>query len=183
MLLDLLAEAGLEIVGVGKIPDIFLNRGVSRSLSGRNNREALESTVTALADNRPGLIFVNLVDFDMLYGHRLDIEGYGHAIEEVDDFLPQLLKALAPDDLLMLAADHGCDPLGPSTDHSREYVPVLATGLHSQRDVNLGTLATLADVGATIADNFDLSLPHGTSFLPRIAPEAVRDTRPSDEEF
>jgi len=172
MLLDSLAEAGLETTGVGKIADLFLNRGISRSLPGRNNHEALESTVVALAHKRSGLIFVNLVDFDMLYGHRLDIEGYGRAIEEVDAFLPQLLGALSPGDLLILTADHGCDPLGPSTDHSREYVPVLATGPRSQRDVNLGILTTLADLGATIADNFSLSVLHGTSFLARIAPEA-----------
>ena len=169
MLLDLFAEAGLEAIGVGKIPDIFLNRGISRSLPGRNNREALESTVAALANPQPGLIFVNLVDFDMLYGHRLDIEGYGRALEAVDAFLPQILERLAPGDLLMLTADHGCDPLGPSTDHSREYVPVLATGSRCRRNVNLGTLATLADIGATLADNFNLSLPHGTSFLEQIA--------------
>jgi phosphopentomutase len=169
MLLDLLARVGLEAIGVGKIPDIFLNRGISRSLPGPNNREALESTVAALANTQPGLIFVNLVDFDMLYGHRLDIEGYGRALEEVDAFLPQILERLAPGDLLLLTADHGCDPRGPSTDHSREYVPVLATGPRCRRNVNLGTLATLADLGATIAENFSLSLPHGTSFLPRIA--------------
>lgn len=168
MLLDLLADAGLEAIGIGKIPDIFLNRGISRSLPGRNNREALESTVAALANAQPGLIFANLVDFDMLYGHRLDIEGYGRAIEEVDAFLPKLLKGLAPDDLLILTADHGCDPLGPSTDHSREYVPVLATGERCRRNVNLGILATLADIGATIADNFNLKLPHGTSFLAQL---------------
>jgi phosphopentomutase len=172
MLLDRLAEAGLEATGVGKIPDIFLNRGISRSLPGRNNREALESTVAALAGTQPGLIFVNLVDFDMLYGHRLDIEGYGRALEDADAFLPQVLERLAPGDLLLLTADHGCDPLGPSTDHSREYVPVLATGPRCRRNVNLGTLATLADLGATIAENFGLSLAHGTSFLPRIAPGA-----------
>jgi phosphopentomutase len=172
MLLDLLAEAGLEVVGVGKIPDIFLSRGMSRSLSGRNNREALESTVVALAERQPGLIFVNLVDFDMLYGHRLDIEGYGRAIEDVDGFLPRLLERLGSGDLMILTADHGCDPLGPSTDHSREYVPVLATGPRSRRNVSLGTLATLADIGATIADNFNLSLPQGTSFLAKIASTA-----------
>jgi phosphopentomutase len=170
MLLDLLAEAELKATGVGKIPDIFLNRGISRALPGRNNREALESTLASLATAWPGLIFANLVDFDMLYGHRLDIEGYGRAIEAVDEFLPRLRESLLPGDLLILTADHGCDPLGPSTDHSREYVPVLVTGPRCRRNVNLGTLATLADVGATIAENFDLRLPHGTSFLPELHP-------------
>jgi phosphopentomutase len=168
MLLDLLSEAGLDVTGIGKIPDIFLNRGISRALPGANNQAALDSTIAALNDSGPGLIFTNLVDFDMLYGHRLDIEGYGRAIEEVDARLPRLLGALEPADLLILTADHGCDPLGPSTDHSREYVPVLATGPRAAREINLGTRASLADVGATIAENFGLSLPHGTSFLPEL---------------
>jgi phosphopentomutase len=169
MLLDVLRESGLEVIGVGKIPDIFLNRGVTRALPGHNNREALESTRAALADTWRGLTFTNLVDFDMLYGHRLDIAGYARALEEVDAFLPGLLAALRPDDLLILTADHGCDPLGPSTDHSREYVPVLATGPRVRREVNLGTRATLADLGQTIAQNFGLEIPHGISFLKELA--------------
>ena len=173
MMLDLMAEAGLEVTGVGKIPDIFLNRGITRSLPGRNNQEAFESTVSALDSAKPGLVFTNLVDFDMLYGHRLDIEGYGQAIERVDALLPQLIGRLAPADLLILTADHGCDPLGPSTDHSREYVPVLATGPRARRGVNLRTRATLADLGATVCENFGLRLPHGTSFLGVVGPAAA----------
>lgn len=165
MLLDLLQEAGLEVTGVGKIPDIFLNRGITRALPGKNNPKALESTVEAIAHSGRGLIFTNLVDFDMLYGHRLDIEGYGKAIEEVDAFLPTMRKELRPTDALILTADHGCDPLGPSTDHSREYVPVLACGPKVKHGVNLGTRATLADIGQTVAANFDLKIPHGSSFL------------------
>jgi phosphopentomutase len=171
MLLDLLRESGLEVVGVGKIPDIFLNRGITRALAGKNNRQALESIAAALGEESRGLIFANLVDFDMLYGHRLDIEGYGRGIEEVDTFLPRLVGGLTAGDLLILTADHGCDPAGPSTDHSREYVPVLATGPHVRRGVNLGTRATLADLGATIAENFGLRLPQGTSFLREITKE------------
>ncbi|HVA01030.1 MAG TPA: phosphopentomutase, partial [Terriglobia bacterium] len=169
MLLDLLAEAGLEVTGVGKIPDIFLNRGISKVLPGKNNREALESTRQAIEQSSSGLIFTNLVDFDMLYGHRLDVEGYGRAIEEADVFIPELLKALKHGDLLILTADHGCDPKGPSTDHSREYVPVLATGRRVRRGVNIGTRSSLADIGQSIAENFDLSLPAGQSFLGEIA--------------
>jgi phosphopentomutase len=165
MLLDILQEAGLAVVGVGKIPDIFLNRGITRALPGKNNSKALESTLAAIGDSGRGLIFTNLVDFDMLYGHRLDIAGYGKALEEVDAFLPELLRALQPRDLLILTADHGCDPLGPSTDHSREYVPVLVTGPASPPGVNLGTRASLADIGQTVAENFGLRIPHGTSFL------------------
>ena len=165
MLLDVLAEAGLQVIGVGKIPDIFLNRGITRSLAGKNNREALESTLTVIAESWRGLVFTNLVDFDMLYGHRLDVEGYGRAIEEVDAFIPTLLNALRPRDLLILTADHGCDPIGPSTDHSREYVPILACGPYVRRGVDLGARATLADIGQTIAENFGVTIPHGTSFL------------------
>lgn len=165
MLLDILQEVGLEVTGVGKIPDIFLNRGITRSLPGKNNPQALESTLAALTDSGRGIIFTNLVDFDMLYGHRLDIEGYGKAIEDVDAFLPKLLAALGPGDALILTADHGCDPLGPSTDHSREYVPLLVTGPRVKHGVNLGTRASLADIGQTIAANFGLTIPHGESFL------------------
>lgn len=168
MLLDLLSDAGLEVTGVGKIPDIFLNRGISRALPGHNNREGLESIISSLDDAKPGLVFTNLVDFDMLYGHRLDIEGYGRAIEEVDAQLPRLLERLGAGDLLIFTADHGCDPLGPSTDHSREYVPVLAAGPRAARGVNLGIRASLADIGATVAENFGLKLAQGTSFLSEV---------------
>jgi len=170
MLLDVLSGAGLEVAGVGKIPDIFLNRGITRALPGHNNHEALESTRATLEESWRGLVFTNLVDFDMLYGHRLDIEGYGRAIEAVDAYLPTLLARLRPADLLILTADHGCDPLGPSTDHSREYVPILATGPGVRRGVNLGTRATLADLGQTVAQNFSLQIPHGASFLGDISP-------------
>jgi phosphopentomutase len=169
MLLDLLNGAGLDVVGVGKISDIFLNRGITRSLPGKNNRIALESTTAAIEGSSHGLIFTNLVDFDMLYGHRLDVEGYGRALEEVDAFLPTLLRRLKPADLLIFSADHGCDPLGPSTDHSREYVPILTTGPHATPGVDLGTRATLADIGQTIAENFGLQLATGTSFLKEIS--------------
>jgi phosphopentomutase len=165
MLLDVLQEAGLGVIGVGKIPDIFLNRGITRALPGHNNREALESTRATLNESWRGLVFTNLVDFDMLYGHRLDVEGYGRGLEAVDAFLPALLGRLRPDDLLILTADHGCDPLGPSTDHSREYVPVLATGPRVRRGVNLGTRPSLADIGQTVAENFALHIPQGASFL------------------
>ena len=165
MLLDLLVKAGLEVIGVGKVPEIFLNRGITQSLPGKNNRQALESTMQAVRASGRGLIFTNLVDFDMLYGHRLDIEGYGRALEDADAFLPSLEQALRPGDVLVLTADHGCDPMGPSTDHSREYVPVLAIGARIRGGVNLGTRATLADIGATVAENFGLDLPKGTSFL------------------
>jgi phosphopentomutase len=168
MLLDLLQGAGLDVFGIGKIPDIFLNRGIAESWPGRNNRQALQSTVTAIIKPTCGLVFTNLVDFDMLYGHRLDIEGYARAIEEVDAFIPQVRQELGAGDVLVITADHGCDPAGPSTDHSREYVPVLVSGPCVRAGVNLGTRATLADIGATIAENFGLNLSKGKSFLNEI---------------
>jgi phosphopentomutase len=171
MLLDLLSRASLDVVGIGKIPDIFLNRGITRALPGKTNRMALESTAAAIDEPSRGLIFANLVDFDMLYGHRLDVEGYGRAIEEVDAYLSDLLRRLKPGDLLIFTADHGCDPRGPSTDHSREYVPILTTGPRATPDVNIGTRPTLADIGQTIAENFDLRLGVGTSFLREISRE------------
>lgn len=168
MLLDLLKEAGTEVVGVGKIPEIFLHRGITETRPGKNNRETLESVAAAVAASRRGLVFANLLDFDMLYGHRLDVEGYAKALEEVDAFLPRILAALGPRDLLILTADHGCDPQGPSTDHSREYVPILAAGPQVRGGANVGTRPTLADIGATIADSFGRRLPRGTSFLGEI---------------
>jgi len=172
MLLDLLQEAGLDVIGVGKIPDIFLSRGITRAMPGKNNREAIASTRATLEGSWRGLTFTNLVDFDMLYGHRLDVEGYGRALEEVDAAVPALRSALRPRDVLIFTADHGCDPLGPSTDHSREYVPILACGPQVRRGANLGTRATLADIGQTIAENFSLRIPQGTSFLRDIVPGA-----------
>jgi len=168
MLLDLIKGAKLDVFGVGKIPDIFLNRGITESWPGKNNRKALQSTVTVLIKPTCGLVFVNLVDFDMLYGHRLDIDGYGRAIEEVDAFIPNVIQELSMCDALIITADHGCDPAGPSTDHSREYVPLLVTGPCVRKGVNLGTRATLADIGQTIAENFGLHLLHGRSFLNEI---------------
>jgi phosphopentomutase len=174
MLLDLLEEAGLDVIGVGKIPDIFEHRGISRVLAGHHNREALLNTEAALGEGSAekswrGLLFTNLVDFDMLYGHRLDVEGYARALEEIDILLKGLLSALRERDLLILTADHGCDPLGPSTDHSREYVPLIAAGPSVKRAVKLGTRATLADVGQTIAENFGLTISAGVSFLSQVA--------------
>jgi phosphopentomutase len=118
-----------------------------------------------LQSSPTGLIFVNLVDFDMLYGHRNDVEGYARALEQFDAWLPQLLDNLQDGDLLMLTADHGCDPTTPSTDHSREYVPLLVYGPCAQRAVSLGTRAALSDMGQTVAENFAISITKGESFL------------------
>lgn len=181
MLLDLLKSARLDVFGVGKIPDIFLNRGITESWPGKNNRQALQSTLTAIIKPTCGLVFTNLVDFDMLFGHRLDIEGYGRAIEEVDAFIPQLRQELGAGDVLIITADHGCDPSGPSTDHSREYVPVLVSGPCVRSGTNLGTRASLADIGQTIAENFGLHLPRGKSFLGELLKSGRRAHPPISE--
>ena len=164
MLLDQLAGRGVPVYSVGKILDIFLGRGIGEYEKTKTNADGMAKTLGAMEWQRDGLIFVNLVDFDMLYGHRNDVEGYARALEEVDAWLPSLEAAMADDDLLILTADHGCDPTTPSTDHSREYVPLLAYGRKSRGGVDLGTRATLSDIGQTVAENFGTSISKGVSF-------------------
>src|SRR5437868_7768699 len=125
----------------------------------------MAKTLETMAAAGEGLIFVNLVDFDQQFGHRNDVEGYASALEQFDAWLPQMQAAMHPGDLAILTADHGCDPTTPSTDHSREYVPLLAAGPHVRQAVNLGLRATLADVGQTVAGNFGTEIQKGTSFL------------------
>ncbi|MCE5307109.1 MAG: phosphopentomutase [Acidobacteriales bacterium] len=165
MLLDKLAEAGVPVVSIGKIHDIYLGRGISRVEKTKSNAEGMAKVLDAAASCAGGLIFANFVDFDMLYGHRNDSEGYAKALEAVDRWLPALLDRLAPDDLLILTADHGCDPTTPSTDHSREYVPLLVYSKTARRGVDLGTRSTLADMGQTVAGNFQVQIEKGESFL------------------
>ncbi len=168
MLLDLLAERDIAVHSVGKISDIFLGRGIRVSDKTKSNADGMAKTLAAMAQTEAGLIFVNLVDFDSLYGHRNDVEGYAQALEAADQWLPNLLATLQPDDLLILTADHGCDPTTASTDHSREYTPLLVYGLQAQA-VALGTRASLADIGQTVAQNFGVTLQSGTSFLSQLA--------------
>ena len=165
MLLDQLAELGTPVASVGKINDIFLGRGITSSRKTKTNADGMRQTLEAMAQTPNGLVFVNLVDFDMLFGHRNDPEGYSLALEEVDRWLPSLLAALSGDDLLIFTADHGCDPTTVSTDHSREYVPLLAYAPAAPSGVNLGTRASLSDIGQTVAENFGARLEHGASFL------------------
>ena len=151
-LLDALAAKGQHTLGIGKIQDIFCGCGITHSIHTKNNTDGINATINALEyDHEHKLIFTNLVDFDMLYGHRNDPEGFAQALEYFDSRLPEILAALNSNDLLILTSDHGCDPTTPSTDHSREYVPVL---VHAQgmQSINLGTRCTLADVTATIYD-------------------------------
>jgi phosphopentomutase len=163
MLLDKLHELGIPICAVGKISDIFLGRGISRSIKTSDNADGMKKTVSAMEEQPRGLIFVNLVDFDQQYGHRNDIRGYAGALEKVDSWLPCL--DLRPKDVLILTADHGCDPTTPSTDHSREYTPLLVYGDGVRPGVDLGIRQTLADIGQTVAENFGTTLEAGTSFL------------------
>ncbi|MFZ0819999.1 MAG: phosphopentomutase [Candidatus Acidiferrales bacterium] len=171
MLLDVLKDRGVPIFGVGKIHDIYNGRGVENYVTTKNNADGMEKITAALAAQSRGLIFANLVDFDMLYGHRKDVEGFVKSLEEFDGLLGAMLPKLAPSDLLMITADHGCDPdpRWETTDHSREYVPIVTYSSGGRKGVALGTRATLADMGQTIADNFGGVIPHGASFLNAIA--------------
>ena len=170
MLLDVLSEAGVPVFGIGKIHDIYNGRGVCEYVTTRSNADGMGKLEQTLAKWQKGLIFSNLVDFDMLYGHRKDMEGFARSLEEFDQQLATLLDHLGHGDLLMITADHGCDPdpVNPTTDHSREYVPILAFS-PGDKSANLGTRNTLADMGQTVAQNFGLSIPHGVSFLREIS--------------
>lgn len=164
-LLDLLSQQGIFTYGVGKIRDIFCGRGLAGFVLMESNADGMRKTMQAMEQHPDGLLFTNLVDFDMLYGHRNDVEGYARALEEFDGQLGTMIDEMRERDLLLITADHGCDPTTASTDHSREYVPLLAYGKKAQSGVNLGIRSTLADIGQTVAENFGLGLEHGTSFL------------------
>jgi phosphopentomutase len=177
MLLDVLAERGAPVLGIGKIHDIYNGRGVENYVTTKNNADGMEKLAQALERQQNGLIFANLVDFDMLYGHRKDVEGFARSLEEFDLLLGPLLAKLREADLLLITADHGCDPdpAWPTTDHSREYVPILAFSPGRQRGGNLGVRATLADMGQTVARNFGGEIPHGTSFLREVEGTIARN--------
>lgn len=165
-MLDALAEAQLDVIGVGKIYDIFAGRSVTEKIKTKNNTEGIEKTLELLERDFEGLAFVNLVDFDMLYGHRNDPLGYYNALKEFDDALEKIATGLKEDDLLIITADHGCDPVTISTDHSREYVPLLAYSPKMKKSVNLGTRGTFADTAATICSCYKLDNPaDGISYL------------------
>lgn len=170
MLLDVLAEKKIPVLGVGKIHDIYNGRGVENYVTTKNNTDGMAKLREALARQPTGLVFANLVDFDMLYGHRKDVEGFARSLEEFDALLGPFMNSLPASGLLLITADHGCDPdpVNPTTDHSREYVPILAFSPGSGGGKNLGTRSTLADMGQTVAENFSASIPHGKSFLAEI---------------
>ena len=168
LVLDLLAQAGVRVVGVGKIPDIYDGRGIARSLHTKGNADGLAKTEELLASTDDGFLFVNLVDTDMLYGHRRDPAGYAGALRQIDRALPAIASKLRKGDLLALTADHGCDPTFPGTDHTRERVPIAVYAPGRERGVSLGERASFADLGATVAEHFGLRAPRGESFLAQV---------------
>lgn len=168
-LLDVLTEANLTTIGVGKISDIFAGRGISRHIAMSDNSEGMARTHETLNEDFTGLCFTNLVDFDMKYGHRRDIEGYYKALQKFDGELASFIADMKNDDILIITADHGCDPGAPGSDHTREYVPVLVCGKAVKESVNLGTRASFADIAATIEEYFSLEqMTEGESFWQEI---------------
>jgi phosphopentomutase len=172
MLMDVLHERAVPVFGIGKIHDIYNGRGVEDYVTTKSNANGMEKLTTAVRERKHGLIFCNLVDFDMLFGHRKDVEGFAKSLEEFDRMLDDFLLLLGRSDLLMITADHGCDPdlRWETTDHSREYVPILAYSPAVGAGVDLGVRNTLADMGQTVAENFGAAIPHGTSFLRALKP-------------
>jgi phosphopentomutase len=168
--LDRLTGAGMPVVAIGKIKDLFAGQGITRSTHTASDEEVMDGVEAALAETPTGLVFANLVDFDTQYGHRNDVAGYAANLERFDRRLAALLPRLRADDLLVITADHGNDPTTPSTDHSREYVPLLVTGAGVTGGTDLGTRATFADLAQTLAEYFGVApVAHGVSFLGDLA--------------
>lgn len=166
--LDALSKAGVNVTGVGKIGNIYAHQGVHDSLHTEDNADGMRQTLQCINEDREGLIFTNLVDFDSKFGHRRNPQGYGNALMEFDAWVPTLLDALAPGDLLIVTADHGNDPTYRGTDHTREYVPLISMIKDGPVGADLGNRSSFADVGATIADYFGVDWKIGDSFLPDI---------------
>jgi phosphopentomutase len=173
-LLDHLQSAGIETVGIGKIDDLFAGQGLSTAIHTASNAEGMDRTLGALDEHPEGMIFVNLVETDMVWGHRNDPRGFAGALEQFDARLGDMLSRLTPADALFISADHGCDPTTPSTDHSREVVPILCYGPGLGRGVNLGRRQTYADLAATLAGIHGVTpTGGGESFLPLISIDRV----------
>lgn len=166
--LDKIKESGLNVMGVGKIHDIFAGEGLTENVHMNNNMEGIDNTLNYMLSNKKGLIFTNLVDFDMIYGHRNDIDGYSYALQQFDNRLPEIIDMMDEDDVLIINSDHGCDPSTESTDHSREYIPILIYG-NRIKSVNLGIRKTFADIGATVCELLGVDkIKNGESFLSEI---------------
>jgi phosphopentomutase len=159
----------MDVFAVGKIWDIFAGQGITKEYHTEGNMDGVDKVLQAMDEMERGLVIANLVDYDMLYGHRNDPQGYARALQDFDGRLPEIMEKLKSDDVLILTADHGCDPTTPSTDHSREYVPVLVAGDGIKKGVNLGILSTFSDIGQTVADLLGCEkLPNGRSFKGKI---------------
>lgn len=169
--LDHAVEKGCRVKAVGKIEDIFNKKGITDAVHTHDNTDGVDRTLEYLKEDFEGILFTNLVDFNMIYGHRNDIEGYANALKEFDNRVPDILNALKEDDLLIITADHGCDPTTQSTDHSREYVPLIVYGRKFKNSVNLGTRDTFSDIAATISQYLDIAADlNGKSFLKEVLP-------------
>ena len=167
--LDILKKNSIPVIGMGKIEDLFAGRGLTESIHTKNNSDGMDKLIGAMKKFEKGLLFINLVDFDMLWGHRNNPQAFASGLEYFDRRFPEILNLLGSDDLLIITADHGCDPTTPSTDHSREYVPLLVYGKSIKKGVNLGERKSFSDVGNTIAEIFKVEGPeHGESFLKEI---------------
>ena len=157
-MLDVISENGKQVIAIGKIEDLFSGRGITKAIHTNGNADGIEKTIEEIKNDTEGLIFTNLVDFDMLYGHRNNIEGYAKALEYFDSKLPIIIENMKDTDILIITADHGNDPSTPSTDHSREYIPIIIYGKQIKENVNIGTRETYADIGATILDILQMPL-------------------------
>ena len=166
--LDAAKRAGMDVIGIGKIEDIFAGRGLTEAVHTKSNADGVEKTLAALSRFKRGILFTNLVDFDMLFGHRNDAAGYYGALREFDAWLPGLMSAMREGDILFITGDHGCDPTTPSTDHSREYVPLLVYGPGIKGGVDLGVRETFSDLGATAAEGLGIKMERGKSFFKMI---------------
>ena len=168
-ILDVIKEKEMDVIAIGKIEDLFSGRGITKAIHTEGNADGIEKTIDEIKKDNRGMIFTNLVDFDMLYGHRNNIDGYARALEYFDEKLPIIMKEMKDTDMLIITADHGNDPSTPSTDHSREYIPILIYGKNINANINIGTRKTYADIGETILDILNLPLLKvGTSFKKEI---------------
>ncbi|CEQ24130.1 phosphopentomutase [[Clostridium] sordellii] len=167
--LDTIKKSNLDVIGVGKIEDIFNKQGITEAIHTKDNMDGVDQTINYMKKENKGLIFTNLVDFDSKYGHRRDVEGYKKALEEFDARIPEIIDNMKDDDILIINADHGNDPTYKGTDHTREYIPVLVYGKNINKGYNLGTRKSFSDIGATVADILNVDLPkHGESFKSEI---------------
>lgn len=167
-MLDVIKENGKEVIAIGKIQDLFSGRGMSKMIHTNGNADGIEKTIEEMKKDTEGLIYTNLVDFDMLYGHRNNIEGYAKALEYFDSKLPEIISNMKETDILVITADHGNDPSTPSTDHDREYVPILVYGKQVKEGIDIGIRSTFADISATILDILNMEQLEGTSFKENI---------------